>query len=407
MPFHIIVVAAGSGLRTAGDVPKQYKYVQGKAVLRHTVEKLLSCEGLRSLHVIIHPNHQDLYKDAMQDLQHTVIKAPILGGNTRKESVRKGLNTLSHLSDDECVLIHDAARPCITINAVEDVLQNVYEHKAATLALPVDDTLAYPVNDNEQLAPNRNNLWRMQTPQGFQYGIIRKAHERYKDDPHFTDDVGMVQKMGQTVHFVHGAQDNIKITYDQDFQTANIILAEQLGTTQKTAQKTTWGVDVHAFGEPFQSHDENSAIRLGGIDIPHSKPLMGHSDADVVLHALTDALLAATSSGDIGEHFPDTDPQWKGAESSIFLKEAYKILHEAQGKIIHIDITILAEAPKLSPHKKEMQQKIAGVLHIPEGCVSIKATTTEGLGYIGRQEGIEVQALVTTSFPDTPLSLEN
>ena len=212
--FHILVVAAGSGARTSYNIPKQYKNVQGKAIVRHTVERLLTCPGLMSLHVVINPEHQTFYEDAMHGLQHQALKPPVFGGGTRKQSVHKGLCELSHLTDEDLVLIHDAARPCITINEIKDVLQSVYKTKAATLALPVDDTLAYPVNDNnhkEKAAPSRDNLWRMQTPQGFHYGLILKAHEKYQDDSNFTDDVGMVQKMGEIVEFVHGSQENIKM----------------------------------------------------------------------------------------------------------------------------------------------------------------------------------------------------
>lgn len=379
--FHLLIPAAGTGSRMQSDTPKPYRKIGDKTVLRHTIERFLEIEGLKTLRVIIDPQHADMYHDAVDGLK---LESFIAGGNTRKQSVFNGLNSISNLKNEDFVLVHDAARPLVCSQDIYALLAKLKDVQAATLATPVTDTLRQRTGENV----NRQGLWAVQTPQGFHAQSFFQAHETFKDEDRFTDDAGLMSASGIDVEIVEGSRQNFKITTEEDFKMAKIILSAQAQT------KTAMGFDVHAFAA-----EKATSIRLGGIDIPSDRALKGHSDADVALHALTDALLGTISAGDIGTHFPPSDPQWKGVDSAVFLQKAADLVTNKGGMIQHLDLTIIAEEPKIGPHRDAIQTRIADILGLSIDKISLKATTTEGLGFTGRKEGIAAQAIATITLP--------
>lgn len=379
--FHVLIPAAGTGTRTGSTMPKQYAAIGGKMVLRHTIEKFLSVQGLKSLRVIIDENYRELYNLAVEGLD---LPEPVIGGQTRKESVANGLSAFAANEQDDLVLIHDAARPFIRVEQIENILGVMTNADAATLAAPVADTLI----DTAYNRLDRDALRIVQTPQAFRIGSLRAAHEKFKSDDRFTDDAGLMAETGVEIALVEGSHENFKITSAGDMRMAEKLLG------LATETRTGIGYDIHAFED-----SPNGLIRIGGIDIPHPQKLKGHSDADVALHALTDALLGAIGEGDIGHLFPPSDMTWKNADSAIFLEEAGRRVALKGGKILHADITIICEAPKIGPHREEMETRIASILGLPGYRVSVKATTSEGLGFTGRREGIAAQALATVALP--------
>lgn len=379
--FHVLIAAGGTGQRFSDQLPKQYWKINGKTILRHTIEKFLQIDGLASLKVIIHPDHKSLYDDAVKGLN---LSEPCYGGNDRKDSIYNGLKSLSDISDKDIILLHDAARPFFEPSDVANMLHELQSNEAATLCSSIANTL---YNISEESYPDRNDLKSIQTPQGFHYGCIVKAHETYKDQA-FTDDTSLVKALGKDIRYIDSSPLNFKITTQEDFK-----LAESL-MNQNTVTRSGLGFDVHAFDE-----SQENKIRLGGIDIPYSKKLKGHSDADVVLHTITDAILGAVAEGDIGDHFPPSNNNFKDMDSAIFLEKAHEITKNKGGTIINIDVTIMCEAPKIGPHKEIMRKRIADILQIDEAKINVKATTTEKLGFIGREEGIAAQAIANVSLP--------
>lgn len=380
--FSVIIVAAGSGSRMGSETPKQYLPLLGKAVLRHTIDVFIEMEGLKSLHVVIHPDHMPLYEQATKGLS---LPAPIIGGATRQESVYNALQTLD-LKDDDIILIHDAARPCLFRGDVSALLADFENHDAVSLCAPVTETIRRDENGFLGDTIDREALLSLQTPQGFRFGLVKKAH-RQQHGRHFTDDTSLVAASGIKVARILSSRPNPKITTAQDMSLAASFFSPIIQT------KSAMGFDVHAFGEA------SNKIRIGGIDIPHTHRLSGHSDADVVLHAITDALYGVIADGDIGAHFPPSDAAHKGKNSAIFLEHACAAVSARNGKICHIDVTIMCEAPKIGPHRDAMRARIAELAKITIRNVSVKATTTERLGFTGRREGIAAQALVTVSLP--------
>ena len=389
--IYVIIPAAGSGQRLGAELPKQYLSLGGKPVLSRTLDKFAGYEVV----VAISPDHQALYEVAAtgQDKVQCVT-----GGNTRKISVFNALNYFLKVNDDDLIVIHDAARPFVRTSEINAVIEKARETGAATLASPLAATLYDAVNDT---TVDRDGKWAIQTPQVFRAGLIRKAHETYKDDDGFTDDAGMVRALGHDVALVKSGRHNFKITTAEDFEMAETLLRAETQTI------STMGYDIHAFevtetmlsprkrgsdegGEktPAFAGEAKRFVTLGGIKIPHHKSLSGHSDADVVLHALTDAILGAIGQGDIGTHFPPSDPQWKGAESALFVTHALKLLKEAGGELVHIDINLQCQAPKIFPHREEMISNLAALTGLPPARIGLKATTLEGLGALGREEGI-------------------
>ncbi|HEU4838825.1 MAG TPA: bifunctional 2-C-methyl-D-erythritol 4-phosphate cytidylyltransferase/2-C-methyl-D-erythritol 2,4-cyclodiphosphate synthase [Micavibrio sp.] len=379
--FHVLIPAAGTGARTGLAVPKQYRVIGGKMILRHTIEKFLGIQGLKSLRVIIDPRHADLYHEAVQGLD---LPPPVHGADTRKRSVYNGLSAFSKKEDEDIILIHDAARPFVSADSVCTVVAAMETAQAATLVSPVADTLVDP--DYNRL--DRDRISSVQTPQAFRIGALKTAHEKFEYDNSFTDDAGLIAAMGGKITLVPGSHENFKITSAGDMAMAEKLLA---GATET---RTGFGYDVHAF-DPAPA----SFIRLGGIDIPHDRKLLGHSDADVLLHALTDALLGTIGEGDIGQLFPPSDMRWKNADSEIFVAEAVRRVHARGGKIIHADLTLIAEAPKIGPHREKMIVRIASMLSLTPDRIGLKATTSEGLGFTGRSEGLVAQAVASITLP--------
>lgn len=373
--FSVLIVAGGAGTRLGGPLPKQYQTIGNFTVLEQSIRTFLSCETVNQIRLVCDPSHVNLVHDTLTRYN---LPSPAASGNTRKDSVYNGLLSFPNLKDDEVILVHDAARPLVSKTDIEALVKAVNKCGAATLACPIADTLRRGAE-----IIDRNGLWAIQTPQGFRAGILREAHQKFKDRDDFTDDSGMVTALGHDVALIPGNRRNFKITTADDLE-----LARDIMSTPET--RSALGFDVHAF-DPVKP----GPIRLGGVDIPFDRNLMGHSDADVGLHAITDALLGSIAAGDIGTHFPPSDPQWKGADSTIFLAHAVKLLHEKNAVITFIDLTFMCEAPKIGPHRDAMQQVIARITGISPDRVSIKATTTEKLGFTGRGEGIAAQALVT------------
>lgn len=381
IPFTLLIAAAGSGARIGGDVPKQYIEIGGKTILRHTLDKFLKIDGLKEVRVIINPEHERLYRKSVRGLS---IGDFISGKKTRKDSIYNGLKALSNKKHEDNVLIHDAARPFFDAQDVLMLLETLRAYKAVSLFCSNPNTL-FDSKTNNYI--DRTNMRSILTPQGFHYETIMAAHEKYLGSDGFTDDTSLVMAMGEHVEFIDSYAHNFKITTADDLK-----MAEMLLNDKRTITRTGLGFDVHAFAlEPSDS------IRLGGIDIPHSKSLKGHSDADVVLHTITDALLGTIAAGDIGDHFPPSNNDFKNMDSAVFLEKAAKIVVNRGGEIVNVDVTIMCEAPKIGPHKERMRQRIAKILDVDLGKISIKATTTEKLGFTGRGEGIAAQAVANVS----------
>ena len=372
---HALIVAGGRGSRAGDGVPKQYRPLGGRVVLRHSVETLLAHPGIAAVQVVIHPDDRDLYDAAVSGL---ALPAPVDGGATRQGSVRGGLEALTGATH---VLIHDAARPFVTSAMIDRVIAALATSDGATPALPVVDSLRTGEThvDGEV---SRDRLHRVQTPQGFALAPILDAHRAA--DASATDDVAVAVAGGMTIALVAGDEMAFKLTTPDDFARAERMLSPAM------ISRTAMGFDVHRFGP-------GDHLWLCGVRVAHSHGLIGHSDADVGLHALTDALLGTIGAGDIGTHFPPSDERWRGASSDRFLAHACALVAAKGGVIDHLDLTIIAEAPKVGPHRAAFAARIAAIT----GCasVSIKATTTEGLGFTGRGEGIAAQGVASVRVP--------
>jgi 2-C-methyl-D-erythritol 4-phosphate cytidylyltransferase/2-C-methyl-D-erythritol 2,4-cyclodiphosphate synthase len=372
-----LIVAAGSGTRMGGGLPKQYRPIMGKPVLRHAVEALIAHPRVASVRVVIGTGQEPLAKAALEGLQ----VEPFVGGGTeRADSVRNGLAVV----EGGTVLVHDAARPFCPAPVVDRLLDALGDHDGAVPVVPVSDTLAR-ASDVLGEPIDRAGAVRVQTPQAFAADALRRAYDAWRG-PAPTDDATVARAAGLSVATVEGSETLNKLTDASDWKTAETLLASGL------VPRTGIGFDVHAFGG-------DGPLMMGGIALPHPRGLLGHSDADVVLHAITDALLGAAGLGDIGEHFPPSDPQWKGAASHLFLAHAARLVRERGGVIDHVDCTIIAEEPKVGPHRSAMRSRVAEILALRSEQVSIKATTTERLGFTGRREGIASQALASIRLP--------
>lgn len=378
-----IIVAAGRGQRMGGEIPKQYLKIDGVPILRRTVEAFYKNGNIDLVKIIIHPDDQNLYDEAVKGLN---LPDPVIGGDTRQQSVMNGLNSLSE-SSPEYVFIHDAARPFITEELIDKLAEAVEKKGAVIPALNVTDTIKYMTSDHINNTIDRNYLYRAQTPQAFDYAAILKAHQT-SNGRDYTDDSSIAEQNGIKVYIVEGSEENFKITTEEDLRKA-----EMMTGTNYTDVRIGHGIDVHAF-------EEGDSITLGGVNIPHSKKLKGHSDADVALHAITDAILGAMAMGDIGEHFPPSDDKWKGASSDIFLKHAAALVSEADGVIANIDLTVICEEPKIGPHRDLIRDKISEIIDLDIARISVKATTTEKLGFTGKGEGIMAQAVATIRLPE-------
>ena len=368
-----LIVAAGSGSRMGGEQPKQFRLLGGKPVLRWAVESLIRHPAVRALRVVVGQGQQDR---AQQTLRGLDVGEFIQGGTERADSVRAGLAVV----EGDAVLVHDAARPFCPPAVLDRLLASLEFFEGAAPVLPVSDTLAR-IGETLGEPVDRHGLGRVQTPQAFRLRALNSAYDRWKG-PSPTDETTVLRAAGMKVAAVEGDPSLEKLTLASDFERAEQWLAGRL------RPRTGMGFDVHAFsGE--------GPIMLGGVEVAHARGLAGHSDADVVLHAITDALLGAAGLGDIGEHFPPSDPRWKGAQSSLFLAHAVELLRKNGALIDHIDCTVIAEAPKVGPHRAAMCARIAQIAGLSVDQVSVKATTTEGLGFTGRREGIAAQAVAS------------
>ena len=377
-----LLVAAGSGSRAGAELPKQFAPLAGRPLLAHALNGL-SQPGIHGVQVVIGAGQETLYAEAVAGAP---LPAPVIGGEIRQQSVRNGLEAIAAAGGAEIVLIHDAARPFLPARVVADLLDALGDADGAVPVLPVVDSLAR-ADDMLGEPVDRSELVRVQTPQAFRFDAILAAHRALASTAEVTDDAQVARASGLLVAAVDGDPNLEKITYAHDFERA-----EQRLRTRLTS-RTGLGFDVHAFAP-------DKELWLGGLLIPHDLGLAGHSDADVVLHALTDAVLGAIGAGDIGDHFPPSDPQWRGAASSIFLEHARSLVERRGGRIDHVDVTIICEAPKVGPHREAMRANVAALLRLPPSRVSIKATTTERLGFTGRGEGMAAQAIATLSLPE-------
>ena len=381
-----VIVAAGSGQRAGGDLPKQFQLLGGKSVLRHTLEAFARHPEIHTVITVIAQGFENHYAEAAIGL---ALPAAVMGGATRQESCALGIEAAAAIKPN-AVLIHDAARPFVSAKIISDVIAKLAEAEAVIPVLPVADTMKRAEAGVVSQTLTRDGLYFVQTPQGFHFDKIRSAHKALaaRGINNLTDDAAVAEAMGMKVHIVAGDPANRKLTTTQDMQDAN----QNMKQLQNTETRVGQGVDFHTF-------TTGHSIWLCGVEIPHSHSLLGHSDADVALHALTDALLGAIGESDIGVHFPPSDPQWKNAKSAIFIEKAVSLIKKRGGEIGNVDVTILAEAPKISPHLVAMKSSLSQILGIATDRIAIKATTTEQMGAIGRKEGMAATAIATVRLP--------
>ncbi|MBL8709697.1 MAG: bifunctional 2-C-methyl-D-erythritol 4-phosphate cytidylyltransferase/2-C-methyl-D-erythritol 2,4-cyclodiphosphate synthase [Rhodospirillaceae bacterium] len=381
-----LIVAAGSGSRMGHDLPKQYLTLGGKPVLRHCLETFAGHPRIAAVRVVINPDFRDLYDQASAGMD---LLPPVPGGKTRQESVRLGLESLAALQPD-LVLIHDAARPFVDAGTIDRTIETLGGHAGALVAVPVVDTLKRERTDADTHfsgeTVDRRGLWRAQTPQGFHFAPLLAAHRAAARGPEMTDDAAVAEAAGMHVALVAGHEDNFKITNPADLARAERLMGQEM------EYRTGNGFDVHRL-------IPGDGVIMCGVTIPFHQKLEGHSDADVGMHALTDAILGAIGAGDIGQHFPPSDPQWRGAPSWKFLAHAQKLVADRGGRIAHCDVTLICEQPKVGPHRTAMAAKLAEILGLSIDRISVKATTTEKLGFTGRGEGIAAQATATVALP--------
>ena len=388
-----LIVAAGRGLRAGGELPKQYQLIGGMSVLERAIRALREARNLARAIVVIHPEDRDHYEAIaarIGEASPDFLLPPALGGPTRQVSVRAGLEALAK-APPEIVLIHDAARPFLSEALVARAIEAARQHGAAVPGVPVNDTIRRLSSGRPygETLP-RDSLRAIQTPQAFTFAKIRDAHARAAAAglDAFTDDGGLAEWAGLEVHVFEGEAENTKLSLPADFARAAQHVRAQ------TETRTGLGYDVHAFGE-------GGFVMLGGIKIAHTQGVVAHSDGDVLLHALTDALLGALGEGDIGMHFPPSDPRWRDAASRIFLEHAVARARKRGGRILHLDATVICEAPRIGAHRDAIRASIAAIAGIGGGRVSVKATTSEKLGFTGRGEGIAAQAIATVELPFT------
>jgi 2-C-methyl-D-erythritol 4-phosphate cytidylyltransferase/2-C-methyl-D-erythritol 2,4-cyclodiphosphate synthase len=378
MTVTALIVAAGSGSRLGGGIPKQYRPIAGKAVLAHAVDALASHPGINMVRVVIAGGQEELARRAMGDRE---VGTLIVGGDERADSVRAGLAAV----ETDVILVHDAARPFCPHDVIDRLLAALDGAEGAVPVLPIADTLARAGSELGE-AVDRAGMVRVQTPQAFRMNSLAETYAQW-NGPNPTDESTVLRAAGRRVAVVAGDPMLDKLTSQTDWDRAEALQAARL------ISRTGIGFDVHAFaGE--------GPVMMGGIEIPHGRGLVGHSDADVVLHAITDALLGAAALGDIGQHFPPSDSQWHGADSSLFLGHVANLIRQAGGIIDFVDCTVICEEPKVSPHREAMRARIANILTLPLTAVSIKATTTERLGFAGRREGIAAQAVANIRLPN-------
>jgi 2-C-methyl-D-erythritol 4-phosphate cytidylyltransferase / 2-C-methyl-D-erythritol 2,4-cyclodiphosphate synthase len=379
---YALVLAAGRGARFGGVLPKQYSPLAGTTVLRHAVAAFAHHERIAGIQMVIRPEDRNIYEDALAGLD---LPPPVAGGAERQDSVRLGLEALAPLNPER-VLIHDGARPFPDAAMIDRVIDALDAAPAAIPGLPLGDTIKRVADGVIAATVNRSGLWRVQTPQGFHFDAILAAH-RAAAGKALTDDAAVAEAAGIAPLIVAGSEANLKITTTDD-----LAAAERLIAARQPDVRVGQGFDVHPFGP-------GEGLMVCGVWIPHTAGVVGHSDADVGLHALTDAVLGAIGAGDIGMHFPPSDPQWKGASSDRFLAHAIGLVRARGGSVAALDVTIICERPRIGTHRAAMVERVAAIAGIAADRVSIKATTTENLGFTGRGEGIAAQAVATVRLP--------
>jgi 2-C-methyl-D-erythritol 4-phosphate cytidylyltransferase/2-C-methyl-D-erythritol 2,4-cyclodiphosphate synthase len=379
---YALVLAAGRGVRFGGTLPKQYLPLGGTSVLRHAVNAFLDHPRIDGVLVMIRPEDRAVYDHALAGRD---LLPPVPGGTERQDSVRLGLETLAAHRPDR-VLIHDGARPFPDVAMIDRVLDALDRAPAAVPGLPLGDTIKRVDGETIAETVDRTGLWRVQTPQGFHFDAILDAHRKAAGQA-LTDDAAVAETAGMTPLIVGGSEENLKVTTSGD-----LAAAERLIATRQADVRVGQGFDVHPFGP-------GDRLMVCGIEIPHGAGVVGHSDADVGLHALTDAVLGAIGAGDIGMHFPPGDPQWKDASSDRFLAHAAGLVRAKGGSVAALDVTIICERQKIGPHRAAMVERIAAIAGIAPDRVNVKATTTEKLGFTGRGEGIAAQAVATVRLP--------
>lgn len=384
-----LITACGRGNRFNSNdgIPKQYLPLAGISLLRHTILAFLNHPQINDVICVIHPEDVALYEEASAGLD---LLNPVFGGDTRQSSIRLGLETLRDYNPDK-ILIHDGVRPFVSKRVINGILEKLETHPAVIPAVAVEDTLKKYSDGKIEWTLERENLWRAQTPQGFIYEDILNSHTAFKD-LNFTDDSALNEYAGIPVAIVPGSQNNFKITTEEDYERAKRMVSMLVKNSREETRCGT-GFDVHAFRDRLDG--ENKFIRLCGVDVEFDKKIVAHSDGDVAIHALIDALLGAIGKGDIGEHFPPSDPKWKNVDSREMLKVVQRMLVKKGASIVNTDLTIICEKPKISKLKSQMEEALAKVLDVSKDRVNVKATTTEKLGFLGREEGIAAQAVAT------------
>jgi 2-C-methyl-D-erythritol 4-phosphate cytidylyltransferase / 2-C-methyl-D-erythritol 2,4-cyclodiphosphate synthase len=389
MSVAVVIVAGGSGFRAGGELPKQYQFIGGRPVLWWTLKAFADHPEISHVQTVIGAGHEKLFADATSGLD---IAPPVTGGASRQDSCRIGI-TACAMSNAQKILIHDAARPFVSADLISQIIKELERSDGVVPGLPVADTMKFAPGGMIANTVDRQSLWAVQTPQGFQHDAILDAHKQAHAQKleGLTDDAAVAEKFGIKVRIVAGRDENRKLTTAEDIVAANRMLTTKLNAERQDIRMGQ-GIDFHEF-------EKGNGVILCGVKIPHSKKLKGHSDADAAMHALTDAILGAIGEGDIGTFFPPSDPQWKNAASSIFLQKAVELLKARNGIIANVDITILAEAPRVMPHIAAMKAFLSPMLHIATDRIAIKATTTEKLGAIGRSEGLAAFATATVRLP--------
>jgi 2-C-methyl-D-erythritol 4-phosphate cytidylyltransferase/2-C-methyl-D-erythritol 2,4-cyclodiphosphate synthase len=382
MRFSAVIVAAGVGARAGPGQAKQWRTLGGKAVARWSAEALLAA-GADELVIVIGDGQAAQAHEALAGLPGYRL---VPGGPARSDSVKAGLAALAG-ADDQIVLVHDAARPLLAVEHVRRLLTALQTTPAAILALPLADTLKRDDGTGRIMGTrSRAGLWRAQTPQGFRLGQLRAAYAAWPVGEEPTDEAMVLERAGGEISLVPGDPALAKLTYPEDFAMAELIAGA--ARTMRIGQ----GLDAHRFGP-------GDSVWLCGVQIAHSHALVGHSDADAGLHAITDAVLGAIGEGDIGDHFPPTDPQWRGASSDRFLLHAAGLVARRGGRIVNVDVTLVCERPKIKPYRQAMRERLAELLGLDLACVSVKATTMEGMGFTGREEGLLAQAVAMVELP--------
>ncbi|MBC8037430.1 MAG: bifunctional 2-C-methyl-D-erythritol 4-phosphate cytidylyltransferase/2-C-methyl-D-erythritol 2,4-cyclodiphosphate synthase [Rhizobiales bacterium] len=389
MTVAAVIVAGGSGLRAGGEIPKQYQLIGGRPVLWWTLKAFAEHPAIDHVQPVIGEGHEEMYAGATEGLN---VEPAVTGGATRQESCRAGLEAVARHRPGK-VLIHDGARPFPSPDLIGHVIAGLSRHRAVVPGFPVAETLKLAPGGIIQSTIDRGGMWTAQTPQGFDFETILAAHRAAHDSGigNLTDDAAVAERLNIEIAMIPGSAQNRKLTTAEDMMVADReMMAVRLADLPDI--RVGQGIDVH----PFEAGD---AVILCGVAIPHGQRLKGHSDADVAMHALTDAILGAIGEGDIGIHFPPSDVQWRGAASSIFLRKAVEFVRQRGGLIANADITVLAEAPPIAPHIPAMKAVLAPLLCVAPERIAIKATTTERLGSLGRKEGIAAFAVATVRLP--------